>query len=81
MFHADLGAALKKAGFPRVGGRGGGAEDWTRHFTENAGSREEAMEILRRVTRDFDKRNGTWISRYLDDALESGQPPAPIPRK
>jgi hypothetical protein len=30
------------------------------------------MEVLRRVTRDFDKANGTSVSRYLEKELGKG---------
>lgn len=71
-FHGKLTAALKEAGFPRVGGPGGSAKNWAEYFAENAGSREKAYEILRRVTRDFDEANGTSISKHLDDILGAG---------
>lgn len=80
-FHAELAAAFKEAGFPRIGGKGGGAKDWAQYFTENAGKADEAMEILRRTTRDFDRRNGTHISKYLDGTLSKNKPSAgPPPR-
>ncbi len=79
MFHDDLARALKEAGFPRVGGRRGGTEDWTEYFRLNPGKQKEAIDILRRVTRDFDRKNGTKISDYLDDTLAKGntRPSAP----
>lgn len=75
MFHDDLARALKEAGFPRVGGRRGGTEDWTEYFRLNPGKQQEAIDILRRVTRDFDRKNGTTISKYLDDTLAKGKTP------
>ncbi|MBL8771335.1 MAG: hypothetical protein JNK30_08120 [Phenylobacterium sp.] len=75
MFHDDLAKALKEAGFPRVGGRGGGTEDWTEYFRLNPEKQDEAIEILQRVTRDFDRKNGTKISKYLDDTLGKGKAP------
>lgn len=77
--HVDLEAALKQAGFPRVGGRGGGTQDWTEYFRLNPGKRDEAMGILQDVTREFDRKNGTKISKYLDDSLAEGKPPTPPP--
>lgn len=74
MYHDELAAALKQAGFPRIGGRGGGTKDWARYFEENPAREREALDILRRVTRDFDKRNNTKISNYLDRALAKGKP-------
>jgi hypothetical protein len=70
----ELAAALKQAGFPRIGGRGGGTKDWARYFEENPARQDEALEILRRVTKDFDKRNNTKISGYLDGALAKSKP-------
>ncbi|HXA40281.1 MAG TPA: hypothetical protein VNW53_14880 [Phenylobacterium sp.] len=81
MFHADLGAALREAGFPRVGGRGGGTEDWTAFFKENPDAENRAIETLQRVTRDFDKKNGTKISKYLDGELSRHKPPQPPPQQ
>ncbi|THD83270.1 MAG: hypothetical protein E7812_00305 [Phenylobacterium sp.] len=77
MFHADLRAALKDAGLPRIGGTGGSTEDWANFFSANPAKREEAMAILKRVTREFDRNNGTRISKYLDPALSDGQAPTP----
>ncbi|MDP3703363.1 MAG: hypothetical protein Q8R78_03150 [Candidatus Omnitrophota bacterium] len=74
MYHGELAAALKQAGFPRIGGRGGGTKDWAFFFVKNPARQDEALEILRRVTRDFDKRNNTKISGYLDGALAKGKP-------
>lgn len=79
MFHDDLAAALKQAGFPRIGGRGGSAEDWAAFFAKDAGKRDEAIAVLQRVTRDFDRKNGTTISKYLDDTLTKGQTPGSPP--
>jgi hypothetical protein len=78
-FHGELAAAFKEAGFPRIGGIGGSTEDWGRFFSENSEKAEEAIAILRRVTRDFDKRNGTKISKYLDETLATGKAPPPRP--
>lgn len=81
MLHRDLAAELKAAGFPRVGGRGGGIGNWAEYFAENPGMQDEAIAILRRVTREFDRKNGTKVSRYLDEALVKGKasasPPSP----
>lgn len=79
MYHDELAAALKQARFPRIGGRGGGTKNWARYFEENPARQDEALEILRRVTRDFDKRNNTKISSYLDGALAKGKPSASPP--
>jgi len=79
MYHDELAAALKQARFPRIGGRGGGTKDWARYFEENPARQDEALEILRRVTRDFDKKNNTKISSYLDGALAKGKPSASPP--
>lgn len=73
--HVALETALKQAGFPRVGGRGGGAADWAEYFRLNPGKADEALQILQKVTRDFDKFNGTKVSKYLDDTLAKGKAP------
>lgn len=78
-FHVDLEAALKQAGFPRIGGKGGGGANWAEFFASNAGKRDEAIAILQRVTREFDRKNGTKISKYLDDSLAKGKGPTPPP--
>lgn len=80
-FHSELATALKEAGFPRIGGKGGSIEDWARYYSENAGKADEAIEILRRTTRDFDRRNGTNISKYLEGTLTGSKPSvSPPPR-
>lgn len=79
MYHADLVAALKKAGFGRVGGRGGGAKEWAEYLRLNPAKKKEVDELLRKVTREFDKKNAAWLSRYLDRAVakRKGLPPPP----
>lgn len=79
MFHDDLAKALKEVGFPRVGGRGGGTANWAEYFRLNPARQEEALEILQRVTREFDRKNGTKISKYLDGSLAKGKAPTPPP--
>jgi hypothetical protein len=78
-FHVELSAALRKAGFPRVGGKGGGTVDWAYFFNKNEGKRGEALQILRDVTLSFDKRRGTRISKSLDAALNQSKAPPPNP--
>jgi hypothetical protein len=78
-FHVDLAAALKQAGFPRIGGKGGGSVDWADFFARNPNKRDEAIAILERVTRDFDRKNGTKISKYLDESLTKGKGPTSPP--
>lgn len=78
-FHAELSAALKKADFPRVGGQGGGTTDWAEFFKLNDGKRDEALQILRDVSRSFDRRRGTRISKSLDAALTRSEGPPPTP--
>ena len=79
-FHGNLADALGEAGFPRVGGKNGGAFDWGDHFAGNPGSYEKAIGRLRRVTRDFDETHGTSISPYLEKELQSGLSKPPPPR-
>jgi len=74
-FHGELGAALKEAGLPPVGGITGSTKSWADHFEVNPGSFEKAIDVLRDTTRNFDKKNGTWISKYLDKALPKVNPP------
>ena len=79
-FHRNLSDALGEAGFPRVGGKGGGTLDWGTHFNKNPGSYEKAIGVLQRVTRDFDEAHGTSISPYLEKELRSGLSRPPPPR-
>ena len=72
MFHGDLSSALKQAGFPRIGGTGGSTDDWAKFFGANVDKRDEAIAILQRVTKEFDRKNGTKISKYLDQSLARG---------
>lgn len=67
-FHSMLGKAHREAGFPPVGGTSGSAEKWAEHYAGNPGRRDEAMEILRRVSREFDQAHGTNISSKLSSA-------------
>jgi hypothetical protein len=74
-FHSMLGKAQREAGFPPVGGKSGSRIKWDEHFDRNPGSREEAYEILRRVSREFDERYGTNISSKLPPASGVATPP------
>jgi hypothetical protein len=77
-FHSMLGKAHREAGFPPVGGKSGSKIMWDKHYDRYPGSREEAMEILRRVSREFDEIYGTNISSKLPPASngsEIGTPP------
>ena len=63
---------------PPVGGKSGSKIMWDKHYDRYPGSREEAMEILRRVSREFDEIYGTNISSKLPPASngsEIGTPP------
>lgn len=64
-FHSLLGKAHREAGFPPVGGKNGSGVKWDDYYRLNPGSRDEALEILRRVSREFDERYGTNISAKL----------------
>lgn len=78
-FHSMLGKAHREAGFPPVGGKSGSGVRWGEHFELNPGSRDEALEILRRVSREFDDLYGTNISSKLPrapGATEAGPPPS-----
>jgi hypothetical protein len=58
-FHNLLSQNLMEAGFPRVGGIGGSADDWTDFFLNNEGSQQQALNILLDTARQFDYANGT----------------------
>jgi hypothetical protein len=64
-FHGMLSKAQRDAGFPPVGGINGSKTMWAKHFKLHPESRDEAMEILRRVSREFDELYGTNISSKL----------------
>ena len=77
-FHGMLGKAHRDVGFPPVGGKSGSGVKWVEHYELNPGSRDEAFEILRRVSREFDETHGTNISSKLPRApggTEVGPPP------
>lgn len=67
--HRMLRTAFKEVGFPKVGGKGGSKADWVAHFEANPDSYSKALEILQRVTRDFDKTRGTNVTTYLEREL------------
>lgn len=67
--HDMLRMAFKEAGFPSVGGKQGSRDVWLRYFETNPDSYGEALKILQRVTRDFDKAKGTNVTYYLDREL------------
>jgi hypothetical protein len=52
---------------------------WSEHFERYPGSRDKAMEILQRVSREFDETYGTSISSKLRPAPNAGEvgPPPP----
>jgi hypothetical protein len=68
-FHTQLRVTMRKAGFPPMGGVTGTAPKWAQYFAQNPGSREKAIEMLRQVTSDFDRANGTSISPRLEQVL------------
>jgi hypothetical protein len=70
--HSQLASALKEAGFPPVGGRSGSTVKWGEHFADKPGRREKAIEILRQVTANFDRVNGTSITPKLEQTLGRG---------
>ena len=77
-FHSMLGKAHREAGFPPVGGKSGSKMRWDEHYDLYPASRERAMEILRRVSREFDEIHGTNIRskiRKPSNAGEVGIPP------
>jgi hypothetical protein len=77
-FHSMLGKAHREVGLPPVGGKSGSGVKWAEHYVRNPGSRDEAFEILRRVSREFDEAHGTNISSKLPrtpGSTEVGPPP------
>jgi hypothetical protein len=67
--HQTLAAKLRDAGFPPVGGVTGSTRRWSRHFDDNPGSLDQAIDILRKVTRDIDRKHGTAITPVLEREL------------
>jgi len=67
--HQTLSKELREAGFPPVGGKSGSTEAWLEHFTKNPESRDHAIDILRKVTKDIDRKHGTSISPVLEREL------------
>lgn len=78
-FHVNLQAALKGPGIPRVGGRGGSKDDWAEFFKMYPEARDKAVEILRRVSRDFDIEHGTLILPALEKELRIARPSPKVP--
>ena len=78
-FHVDLQAALREGGFPRVGGKGGSREDWAEFFKKYPEARDRAVEILRRISRDFDVERGTSVLPALEKELRITRPAAKVP--
>jgi hypothetical protein len=76
-FHGLLGRAHREVGFPPVGGRTGSAEKWAEHFARNPGSEDQAWDILRRISREFDAANGTNISPKIRPGANPGGAGAP----
>jgi hypothetical protein len=75
-FHSNLRQALKNAeGFPNVGGRGGGTTDWQAYFEKYPERYQQAIDILRQVSRDFDRVHGTGITKRLENELSKGVEP------
>ena len=79
LFHADLASALREAVPLPVGGRAGSRDQWLEHFAKFPEAEDQAIEILRRVTAEFDRAHGSSITPKLEKALESagkGKPPS-----
>jgi hypothetical protein len=66
---------MRQLDYPPVGGVTGSTQKWADYFAKNEGSREKAIEILRQVTADFDRANGTSIGPKLEQALKGGANP------
>jgi len=80
-FHDALRTELRKAGFPPIGGKSGSTEIWQKMFDADPAKRQRAIEILSRVTRDFDIERGTSVGPYLDRELGMVKPGSPPPTK
>jgi hypothetical protein len=78
-FHDALRTELRKAGLPPVGGKTGSTEMWLDAFAKDPTKRDKAIEILKRVTHDFDVERGTSITPNLDRALGQVKPQSPPP--
>jgi hypothetical protein len=73
-YHPTLPSALKKAGFPPVGGRTGSTERWLEYFRQDPEREAEANRILEEVTRKFDRQNNTGFSGYITNARRTFTP-------
>ena len=67
-FHTQLRVTMRKAGFPPMGGVEGSTEKWADVLADPA-RRQKAVEILRQVTANFDRANGTSIGPRLETVL------------
>ncbi len=68
--HRALDGALKDAGIPlNRGGRGGGYDAWARHFADNPGSQQKALDTVAGVTSQIDQAFGTNVSGVLNSNL------------
>jgi hypothetical protein len=76
-FHGLLGRAHREVGLPPVGGRTGSAKKWAEHYARNPGSEDQAWDILRRISREFDSANGTNISSKIRPGPNPGGAGAP----
>jgi hypothetical protein len=74
MFHQRLSAALKQAQLLPVGGVKGKGVAWGELFKNSTAARDKAIEVLRRVSRDFDIERGTSILPALEKELRIGRP-------
>jgi hypothetical protein len=54
-----------------LGGRAGSRDQWLKHFAKFPEAEDQAIEILRRVTAEFDRAHGSSITPKLEKALES----------
>lgn len=74
-FHGRLRSLFKEAGgFPPVGGPGGSRKVWAEFLKANPGERGRAIEILRRLSREFDTEHGTSILPALEKELKIVNP-------
>ena len=72
--HRDLGKAYRELGFPKISGKGGGTDIWREYFARNPMRRDEAKNLLLRVTRDFDRKNGTKIAPHVEREITKPPP-------
>jgi hypothetical protein len=52
-----------------IGGIRGSKQRWLQYFSKNPGEQRRALDVLIRVYKDFDQRNGTPLMKALRRTL------------